>query len=175
MISCAKRRIHSRSAGLIDKIKCDAGGDVFVDLTVGVAQFKGTGAIRGADQHRLLDRREVAAEVSAMCAEPRFLCRKISGVPNDFHISACFATMRSTTFSDDIHSAEADQQLDGFPNWIGRELDSKSACQSDKKARAYGKPKQPDESQSAEAGSRTERQFFRRAQSSPWPGRLRSV
>ena len=27
------------------------------------------------------------------------LCRMISGVPNDFHISACFARMRSTTFS----------------------------------------------------------------------------
>ena len=33
----------------------------------------------------------------------------------------------------------------------------------------------PDEGQSAEVRSRTEREFFRRALSNPWPGRLRSV
>ena len=77
----------------------DAGCDIFVDLTVGVPQFKGTGAIRGADQHRLVDRREGRDRGFGKVRRAAILCRKISGVPNEFHMSALFATIRSTTFS----------------------------------------------------------------------------
>jgi hypothetical protein len=83
----------------------DAGCDIFVDLTVGVPQFKGTSAIRGADQHRLVDRREGRGRGFGKVRRAAILCRKISSVPNEFpHVSV----VRDDT-QHDILARRADQ------------------------------------------------------------------